>query len=478
MSVYVNIARSGFKVFLAEVLVVILSFLSLTYFARELGSANIGVFFLFQGLLFFISKPADLGTRFAAEKRISEGEHAESFLTTAFLIKAGLLLLTLIGLYTFREHVNAYLGQDLIALLAVALVLQEMGGLMKNVVSGELRVGKTAYLDFTYHFIKYGGGVLLVYAGFGVISLVVSLVVGLLVQALLAFRERNTGFGAPGLEQLYALVEYAKFTIIPSIGTQVYQWLDILIIGLLLNHASVGAYEIAWRVAAPVILLSTAISTTVFPQISAWESEGANEAIERLFSRILTPSLILVFPSLFGTAVLSQEILSLIFGSEYRTAWLTLVVIMAGKIPDSLRSLTGRSLYGLDEPKFVMFSSIVEIAANVVLNVVLILQYGILGAALGTSLSVAIGTAVRTHFLSQFMEIKVPYNELGWCLAASAAMGAILYGAKTMVNIDSVVQLMVFVLTGALVYGFFVSLYSPLRTQIATQLRENFSWPL
>lgn len=470
-----NIARSGFKIFFVEVLGTVLSFATITYFARELGSASIGVFFLFQGLLFLIAKPADLGVRFATEKRISESEKPESFLTTAVLLKIGLLSLTLLALYVFREHVHSYLGANLVGFLAAALLLQEMGGLMKNAISGELRVGKTAYLDFSYHFVKYVGGAVLVYMGFGVNGLIIALIVGLFVQAVLAFRERETSFGTPGVEEVYEVVDYAKFTIIPSVGTKVYQWLDILIIGFFLSHASVGAYEIAWRVSAPVILLSQSISTTVFPQISAWDSEGANKAIERTFSRVLTPSLLLIFPAVFGTAVLSREILTLIFGNEYGTAWLVLIVLMIGKIPDGLRNITGRFLYGLNQPKFVTVSSVIEILMNVVLNVVLILNFGIFGAAVGTSLSVTIGVVVRTYFLSRLIDIDVPYNELGWCLAASAAMGVLLYGAKTIVEIDTFVRLMIFVFTGAVLFGFFVLLYSPLRTQITTQIQENLS---
>jgi O-antigen/teichoic acid export membrane protein len=306
--------------------------------------------------------------------------------------------------------------------------------------------------------------------------LVGSLVAGLFIRFAFAFRERNMKFGTPGWEEMHSLIEYAKFTIIPSVGTQVYQWMDILIIGLFLSHASVGAYEVAWRTAAPVLLLSQTISVVIFPQISSWESSGSTDAIERLFSRVLTPSLIFVFPSIFGTVVLSKEILTLVFGSEYQVAWLALIVIMSGKISGSLRKLTGRLLYGLNKPKFVTIASIVELTANVVLNVILILQLGIVGAAIGTVVSVTIGTAIRTYYLSRMIDIRVPYDELGWCVVASIAMAVLLYGGKVMVGVNTIVQLGASVVTGAILYGFFVLLYSPLRRQIKTQIEDHVSF--
>lgn len=472
-----DIARSSLKVFTSEILVFLLSFLSLIYYARELGSANIGVFFLFQALLFMLSKPADLGLRFSAEKRISEGEKPASFLGTATVMKAGILVVILVGLYLVRGHVAEYLGADLVGLLAVALVLQEMGGLMKNAISGELRVGKTAYLDFTYHFIKYAGGALLVYLGFGVRGLIVSLIVGLFVQFLLAFRERNTKFGRPGREEMYSLIDYAKFTIIPSVGGQIYQWMDIMIIGFFMAYTAVGAYEVAWRVAGPVLILSQSIGVVIFPQMSSWDSAGSKEAIESLFSRVLTPSLLLVFPSIFGTVVFSKEILALVFGSEYRIAWLALIVIMVGKIPGSLRSLTGKSLYGLNKPEYVTLASAVELVLNVALNVVLVLQFGIVGAAVGTLVSVSIGTLVRMYYLSRLIDVSIPYDELGWCVVASIAMAALLYAGRAVVAVDSIVRLAGFILTGAVLYGFLVLLYSPLRSQISAQIRNHVSLP-
>lgn len=470
-----DVARSSFKVFLAEVFGVILSFGSILYFARELGSATIGVYFLFQGLLFVLSKPADLGTRFAAEKRISEGDSPASYLTTAILMKVVFLAVTLLGLYLARVYVNDYLGADLVGLLGVALVVREMSGLMKNTLSGELRVGETAFLDFSYELIKYGGGVALVYAGFGVVGLIVSLIAGQFARFLLALRAQSTGFDRPRLEQVRSLFDYAKFTIIPSVGTEVYQWMDVLIIGLFMSHSAVGAYEIAWRIGAPVLLLSRSISVTVFPQISAWESSGSREAIESLFSSVITPSLFLVFPAFFGTLVLSQEILTIVFGAEYGIAWLALIVIMAGKIPGGLRNLTGRSLYGLDKPRLVTIASVFDIIANILLNVVFILQFGIVGAAVGTAVAVTIGTLIRAHFLSRLIEIDVPYDELSWCILASAGMAAVLYVAKTTVEINSVVLLGGFVFAGAALYGFFVLLYSPIRNQITSQIRANLS---
>lgn len=473
-----DVARSSFKVFLAEVAAVVLSFLAIIYYARELGAARLGVFFLFQASLFVLGRPADMGIRMAVQKRISEGTDPASDLTTAVLLKTGLLLVLVSILLAARGYVNDYIGLELTWLLAVALVFKEMAGLMKNALSGELRVGETAIIDFSYSIVLYGGGVLLVYLGHGVFGLVASLIAALATQFVLAFRAQDTGFGRPSLERMYSLFDYAKFTIVPGVGYQVYQWMDILILGVLATSDAVGVYEVAWRVGGPVLLAARSIGVAVFPQFSSWESAGSKDSIEELFSQIFTPSLLLVFPAFFGTMVLSEEILTLVFDAEFGAAGLALIVIMAGKIPGGIKTLVGNALYGLDKPEYVTIATTVSIVTNVVLNVVLIWEFGILGAALGTMSSITIGASIRTYYLSRFIDIRVPYDELGWCVLASAGMAVALSAAKTVVAVDTVPRLFAFVVAGVVLYGVFVLLYPPLKDEITTHVQKTVPWPL
>lgn len=473
-----DVARSSLKIFLAENVSVVLSVFALTYYARELGAAQIGVFFLFQASLFILGRPADLGIRIAVQKRISEGTDPAADLSTAVILKSGLLLAVIAVLFTFRGYVNDYIGLELTGFLAVALVLQEMSALMKNALSGELRVGETAIIDLSYDVVTYVGGIVLVFLGYGVVGLVSSLIAGLAVRFVLAFRARDTGFGRPSVARMRSLVRYAKFTVIPGVGHQVHQWMDILILGVLATSDAVGVYEVAWRIGGPVLLAAQSIGVAIFPQFSSWESIGSTEAIENLFSRVLTPSMFLVFPAFFGTLVLSHEILTLVFGAEFGAAWLALIIIMAGKIPTGVRSLVGDALYGLNQPKYVTIATVVTIVVNIVSNVILISEFGIVGAALGTMLAITIGAVLRTYYLTRFMTIRVPYDELGWCMFAAAGMGVVLYGLKTVIPVDDLVSLVGFVGTGVVLYLAFVLLYPPLKKQITTQIRELVPLPL
>lgn len=467
-----DIAKSSLKIALAKVGTMGLTFVGIAYFARQLGAASLGVFFLFLALLGVSALPANLGTRIAVEKRISEGGPGPRILGTGIAIKTGLLLVIVALMLLLRPYLNGYLGEELTVLLAIAIVFKEFAGLTMSVLKGELRVGETATLQFTYSVVWVSLGALLVTVGFDHLGLIYAVIVARGVQLALGVAKTTVGVSRPTTEQARSLVEYAKYSVIPEIDGQVHSWLDVLIIGFILTQAAVGTYEVAWRVASPVIIMTTAIGTTIFPQISSWESADAYESVERLIPRIITPSLVFIFPAFFGVVLLSREILGVIFGTEFASAWLVLIVLVAAKFPRAIRAIAGKSLLGLDRPDLVTHAAVVDIVANMTLNLVLIWQFGILGAAVGTTLSMTLGTVHRVHYLSRFIDIRVPYRELAWCLTSAAGMYVVLFGARQAIAIDTVPRVLAIILAGAVIYWGFVALYEPLRTQFLEQARS------
>lgn len=467
-----DISSSTLKISFAKVCSLLFSFLGVAYFAQNLGAASLGVLFLFQAVLGVLALPANLGTSIAVEKRLSEGDPPDQVLGAGLALKTTLLLPIVVAITLLRGQVNQYLGAELAGFLAVAIVLQELAKFMMSALRGELRVGETAILSFAYVTIWISLGAVLITLGHGVVGLVLSLIVARGVQFLWAVSKTDACFSSPNVEQIRSLIEYAKFSIVPEIDAQVHSWIDVIIIGIFLTPAAVGAYEVAWRVAAPVLLVTGAIGTTIFPKISSWKTDESIEPLERLLPKIITPSLAIVFPAFFGGILLSQEILTTVFGPEFGIASLALVVLLAGKLPRAIQQIAGKSLLGLNQPELVTRAALVDIIANIILNIILVWHFGIVGAALGTTLSMSLGTVHRVHYLSRYVDVQVPYQELTWCFLSSIGMFLILFAANGVVSVSNVYELGVFVSSGALIYFVLLWFYSPLRNRILRQIHS------
>jgi len=467
-----NIARSSIRVFVARATSSLVVFLGITYFARELGAYQMGIFFLFQALLGMIAIPADFGINSAVTKRLSEGESPGSVLSTALLLKGLLLLPFIAAILLFRGPINGYIGADLALLLVLTLILQEFAKLTMQVLKGELRVGQTAGPLFSRKLVYVSIGTVFVFMDAGVRGLIYGLFAGFAVMLVWGAWKSSTPFGPPSVKHARSLFDYSKYAFVSSIGGYFYSWMDIAIIGLFLTQADVGVYEIAWRVTALVMLFSSSIGATIFPQVSQWDAEDSTERIESLLSEAIAPALFVAIPAFFGVILFSRDILGLVFGAEYTAGWLVLIILMGEKVVQSVHIILGRSLQGIDRPDLAAKASIISMVLNLFMNVILVFEYGIVGAAVATALSFIVNSVLHAYYLSMFVSIRVPYARIAGCIAASAGMAIVLYTIESTVEIGSLSILLLIIILGVGAYVGFALIIPSSRSVLLDNLRR------
>lgn len=461
-----DLPRTALKMFLAKGGNAVVFFAGITVFARALGASEIGVFFLFQTVLGLAGIVADGGVRGALEKRLSEERSPRAMLTTAILIKlvtvsavCGLILL-------FRPLFNQYLGGEFAAYLVVGLVLKEFGELFIQAVRGELRVGETALIQFSREAVWAALGLALVAAGYGVLGLIYGLLAGWGIAAVWAYLKLDTVPGMPTEECFWSLYDYAKFYFFASISGQVYQWLDVAIIGLFLLYADVGVYQIAWEVTLLVLLVSNAIAITLFPQFSQWDAQAADSRISKAVTRAVGVALFISLPAFVGVFVLSEAILGSVFGSEYVAATAVLTVLMIEKVFTSTNEILEGTLHAVDRPDLAARTVLVTIAVNLVLNVALVLTIGLIGAAIATTTAAIVQTVLNGRYLASEITLRLPYRLIGWCLASSAVMGIVLFSLKQLYPAESIVLVSVYVVSGVVIYMATAVLVPVLRREV------------
>jgi O-antigen/teichoic acid export membrane protein len=465
-----DIARSATRIFGSNVTKKALGFLALAYFARELTPTQLGIFFLFQTLMKVVAIPTDFGIRSALKKRISEGSNRNEILTTGVLLKIALLAVFALVATVFRGPINQYLGADLAMWFIVVVVVSEFGRLVISVLMGELRVGDTASIQVAQQATWVVVGAALVSMGYGVYGLVYGLIASFVTMFLSGAYRVSLSFGTPSLDHARSLFDFSRYSFVSRVGGYVYNWMDVALIGLLLSQAAVAPYEIAWRVSSTVLLLSSALTTTIYPQMSEWHSEGRTERIEALIPKVLTPALFFVIPSFFGIVVFSRDILGIVFSQQYASAWLVLVILASEEIFQAFHMIIGRALLAIDHPELAARASVVATVINLILNVVLISYFGIIGAAVATVAASLLNDALHAVYLSRFLSLRFPFREVGWCVFASFCMVAILLWGRTVITVDTLPELVVMVVIGAVAYIGIALLFRPIRTTVSTQL--------
>lgn len=472
-----SILRSGLALFGGRAGSIALGFVAIAVFARELGSALLGSFFLFQALLVVVSLVADAGLRGAMEKRISEGRDPGTVLATGLALK-GILLAVAVGVVlSLGGAVGDFVGADLAPSLALAAVLRESSETTTAVLRGEIRVERSATVELLQKVTYAAAGIALVLGGFGVRGPVYALLAGYAAMTAAGVASTTLTLGRPSAAMARSLASYARFRFVSNVGAVGYSWVDVLVIGIFLSQAHVGAYEVAWKVASAVMVFGDSLATAAFPRLSEYAGEDARDRIERTFPRLVTPTIALLFPALFGTLVLSREALGIVFGPEYAVAALALVVLMANNLSSGVYRFVARTLRALDRPDLDARGIAVTFALNVAFNLALVPHFGLVGAALATTAASLVGNTLALSYLDRLVEVRFQWPALTASVVASGAMAAVVWVVRSQVAVDTAGELAALVGLGVAVYACLAVAAPPLRRPLVEGVANVLGYP-
>lgn len=461
-----QLARTATTVFVARIAATVLQLVGLAYFARELGATLLGAFILFQAVIQMLTTVTDFGIGGAVEKRLSEGA-PRNVVGTALAAKAGMVCLLTPLVLVFADSLNAYFGSALALYLVPVLLFNQTGRTLLRTLRGELRVAEATLLELIQRLVFVGSGIVLVFLGWGIVALVAAMLLGWTLVILRGYSSIETSIGRPSREALESIVDFAKYNYVSSVlGTKAYNWLDTLIIGLILSQSFVAAYEVAWRITVAVTLLSQSIATTIFPQISEWDANEDTAAIERVVPSALVGSLLLIVPAIFGVALLGDDILLLVFGDEFTAAGAAFVILMLGKVPESINNVVSQILLGMDRPALVARAVGLFIVLNVILNVVLTTYFGLAGAAAATTFSFSVMLLLILNYVTTLIDLKIAWLDHAISIIAALGMTGGLLILQMFVDIDSLSRLLAAICLGGGLY--FGLLLIPNRTRKRT----------
>ncbi|MEF8838627.1 MAG: polysaccharide biosynthesis C-terminal domain-containing protein, partial [Haloarculaceae archaeon] len=352
-----------------------------------------------------------------------------------------------------RGAVAGYVGVDVPGLLALAIGSWLFADLHIRTVQGENRVLLAGLLQLTQDLVRVGVGAAAITVGMGAIGLMYGVIVGFGATVIVGFLLTDVRPRRPARRDFRSLFAISKYTAVFGPTNFVYFWFDTFMIGLLLTKAAVSSYEVAWQTTRVLIIPTTAIVQTVFPKVSRWASEGDYDEIERILPGAILFTLFIPVPGLVGISVLGPEILGLVYRPSYAEAALPMVILAGYMVVESLHRLGQVVATGLDRAEIPFRSRLVGVSLAVVLNVLLIPQFGLLGAAVGTFLAKLVDASILWIRTAGVVAVDLPVRSLLREIASALAMGLLVAGVATVVGISSLPLLFAVVGIGVAFYA-------------------------
>tara|TARA_B110000444_G_scaffold219900_1_gene220345 strand:+ start:2388 stop:3923 length:1536 start_codon:yes stop_codon:yes gene_type:complete len=233
---------------------------------------------------------------------------------------------------------------------------------------------------------------LVIYLEIGILYLLLAVAL-----VLLFFRSRPFHGARPRFD----FREYTRFTLplLPaSAASQLTHNLPLLSLGWFNMVEQAALYAIGLRIAAFGRTLVMSLNSNFAPMISNYQGGGRMDELAVLFRKVSRILLIVTSAWVAACIVYASDILRL-FGLEFEGAYGALVILAALTLPIGVLGPVTNMITMTGHSKVTMFSSVINLGLIAVLVLVLVPQYGAIGAAASVVLSAFFFQAYQAYWL-------------------------------------------------------------------------------
>ncbi|WP_422071101.1 flippase [Tranquillimonas rosea] len=246
--------------------------------------------------------------------------------------------------------------------------------------------------------------------GFSAVAVGMSQTIAVALTAVLAYIVYSWR-GGPKLQECKFDTAYARrllsegvWVMIGSVMAVIYLKIDIAMIRIFNGSELAGVYSVSATLSEYAYFLPAAVVTSFFPRLVELFSQDTtqfNNRLQRLLDAIVSLSWLLVV----GVAVTGTIIIDELLGADYQQAISVLWIHILALPFIATRNVLSRWIIITKLTKFSALTQGAGAAINVLLNVILIPNFGAHGAAIATVLSYAVASYGVLYFNRSTREI-------------------------------------------------------------------------
>lgn len=350
---------------------------------HEFGQLSLGLLLLYTFHVFAVAGlPVALTREVAKRPRAAKRLLLHGYL--AAILPAALSVLTMVGLAFAMQYESDTIV--VIALLALAVPAYALTMITEAVIKGREQMqwiavgnvpGNLFLVVFSFAVLASGYGVVAV-AGVVVASRVITL---FCMHMLLWINATDCRSGRVRLRFCWLLLKHS----LVFLGTDGVQAVGASLSALLLSkfatEREVGLLGAAFQLMQPIQMFYRSVGHSSFPPLVA-AAKASGQAVARLSSSILGLILWLAFPAALATYCLSSDVLASVYGnSDFRDAAIVMQILAVTLLLDPLNPVLGHGLWAMGRDRTVFRIVIVNVVSGALIGVLLIGQFGLIGAA-------------------------------------------------------------------------------------------------
>lgn len=174
--------------------------------------------------------------------------------------------------------------------------------------------------------------------------------------------------------------------------------IDVLLLGEYSSNKEVGVYNIALRISEIVGYSLTLVNYIIAPLIAQYHANGETDRLQGLITRSSRLVLFTSLPLAIVIIVFSQSFMNFFDAGSYNSP-IALIILCFGQVVNVVCGSVGMILLMTGHQRFSIFSIVIAVLLNVILNLLLIPSYGLTGTAIATASSMAVWNFIMYIFV-------------------------------------------------------------------------------
>ena len=458
-----------------QLLVIILPIITTPYVTRVFSSNDLGTYGYFNSIGTYFILLATLGVANYGTKEISShrkdirknfwGIYTLQFGATCLSI---LLYIILCFAFSFMQNPVAYiLGLSLLSKgMDISWLFQGLEDFRKITVRN-ITVKLVGVVSI-FLFVKTPGDLYLY------VSLLT--VFELLGQLSMWFPAREF-IGKPHLDLCYAKKHLKPVILLflPQIAISLYVTLDRTMLGALASTTDVGIYDQALKLVNILLTLVTSLGSVMLPRVSNLLSTGDKKSVNRMNQLSFLIYNLVIFPTIAGMLIINNDFVKFFLGKDFQEAKYAIAIMIFRMFFIGWTNIMGiQILIPHNKNKEFLTSTTVPAIISVGLNLLLLPEFGYIGAAIVSVLTEVFVWVIQLYFTRKYLKDVPIFKSTVKIFLASILMYVALSFLKSILTFTPIVNVVVCAIVGAILYGLLILLFKVVSLkEIKEQLLKN-----
>lgn len=271
-------------------------------------------------------------------------------------------------------------------------------------------------------------------------------------------------------QQIYRLLTFSIPLGLSAASTTLKAETDKLIIGYFFSTEELAVFTNAAK-ELPVVIIATALTAAILPQTTRLIKGGKEHDAVELWKNTTSLSLIIHVFLAIGLFTFSREAVSLLYSEKYLEGAKVFAIYSLVYIVRS--TYWGNILNAMGKTKYILYTEIILLAANAVLNIVFYYIWGFVGPAIATVAVSTLGAFIILKYTSKSIKIPIkdlfPWRDFGIILVTNIILGIMANILKQVLPIEQLIGEIGEAIVLAIIWGMIVLLI--FRRKITQKIR-------